>query len=114
MNLNSPERLKALVKEHQWSGGTLYLRKMTVLQWRDISKARKDYVSDETDEIGGFRWAALALSKQVCDESGALTCDSDDGREQFLGLSPEELQSLLLAAHEWSGVWRPQEEQKKS
>lgn len=114
MNLESPERLKAIIKPHECSLGTLYLRKLTIAEWRLLRKQREVIVKSEDDERDGFVWGALALSKQLCDEGGNRIYDTDEWRAKFTELSASEMGDLLLAATEWTGVVTREGEQKKS
>lgn len=115
MILDSPERIRAIVKPFPWNGQSLYLRKMTVAQWKDLLKLRAEKVRDENDEQGGFAWGAVALSKQLCDEFGQLIYDNDSARNQLEQLSADEMAGLLTAACVWSGVWsEPKETEKKT
>lgn len=105
MNLDTPERLKSLIKEHPWNGQTLRFRKLTIAKWKELVKAREAMVKDEGDEGGGFAWGALSLSQQLCDESGCLVCDTDEWRKRLASeLSANEMESLLTEAHTWSGI----------
>jgi hypothetical protein len=45
---------------------------------------------------------ALLLSKSICDESGALTLDSDEARQELANLDAQTLLELGAKAQEWS------------
>lgn len=116
MNLDSPERIRAHVKPHPWYGETIYLRRLSVEESRRLFKAREQMVRDEPvpegeaaisqwlstlrdDERDGWSWAALVLSKTLCDKNGALTHDTDEHRERLATkLNDEEIAELLTAA----------------
>ena len=113
MNLDSPERLKLLVKEHPFGGGKVWLRKLTIAKWRELVKARQEIVKSESDEKDGFTWGALSLSQQLCDADGKLVYDTDEWRQRLATeLSADEMAELLIAAHTWSGVAANQEQKK--
>lgn len=119
MNLNSPERLQALIQPYQFHGETLHLRKLPADVWRWLIDERIKIVKvgpdgEPTDERDGWDWSCLALSKQLCNAEGALTHDSDDQRACLKSLTVEEMRDMLTAAQKWSGVYREAEEQKKS
>lgn len=115
MIFDDPTRLKTLVKEYDFHGQKLYLRKLSVAEWRRLIALRAELVKADSDQKGGFAWGSHALSKQLCDEAGKLLCDSDEWRQKLeSNLSADEMEDLLLAAHEWSGVWSRADEQKKS
>jgi hypothetical protein len=45
---------------------------------------------------------ALLLSKAICDESGVVTLDSDEARQELANLDAETLLELGTAAQEWN------------
>lgn len=114
MNLDNPERLKSLVKAHDWFGEPVHFRKLSVAMWRELTDARKVDVKDETDEQGGVWWGAKVLSKCLCDPAGTLTFDCDERRRELEQLASDEMAGLLRVALTWSGLWKEEAEQKKS
>lgn len=116
MKLDSPERLKALVKPHVWHGDTLHFRKLSVAEWRRLSARRKEIVGSEDDAAGGLAWGALVLSKMLCDGDGKLTDDSDGSRLALEELANDEMFDLLKVGLVWSGIWaeKADADQKKS
>jgi hypothetical protein len=114
MNLDNPERLKSLVKSHDWYGEQVHFRKLSISKWRELTEARKLDVADENDEQGGVWWGAKVLSKCLCDPAGVLTFDSDEKRRELEQLASDEMAGLLRVALTWSGLWKEDVEQKKS
>jgi hypothetical protein len=110
MNLESLKaRNAANVKQVTVDGLTLHLRKLTAAAGMLVGKAFQaaGHIDPNGPEPSPEAYAeayALLLSKTVCDESGALTLDSDEGREELRKLDFRAAQELSLAAQEWSGL----------
>jgi hypothetical protein len=88
---------------------TLCLRKLTAADGMAVGKAFQ--AAGHTDPNGPeptteqFAVAyALLLSKTICDETGTLTLDSDEGRSELQKLDFQTAQQLGTKAQEWSGL----------
>jgi hypothetical protein len=87
-------------------GSALFLRKLTAAVGIAVGKAFQ--AAGHTDPDGPEPSAekqaeayALLLSKTVCDEAGALTLDSDEGRAQLMLLDLPTVQELGAEAQAW-------------
>ena len=87
-------------------GSALFLRNLTAAVGIAVGKAFQ--AAGHTDPDGPEpspekqeEAYALLLSKTVCDEAGALTLDSDEGRAQLRLLDFATVQELGLAAQDW-------------
>ena len=110
MNLESlKKRNAANVKPVQVADLSLHLRKLTAADGMAVGKAFQ--AAGHTDPNGPepsteqFTVAyALLLSKTICDETGTLTLDSDEGRAELAKLDFQTAQQLGKEAQEWSGL----------
>jgi hypothetical protein len=120
MNLENPERLKAIIKPHQWYGETLHFRKVSAETWRLLCK-RLAGLGAPLDELGHpikdadvLTWWGWVLGKHLCDETGQLTHESDDKQAELQKLAVDEITDLGQQACKWSGVAREPGEAKKN
>lgn len=108
MNL---ETLKAKINQTQsftWLGETVYLRKLGAAdgfalfgRLEDV-KAKTLSAEDDGRETADFY--ATLVSKCLCDESGTLTLDSDEGRTALKLVDYRELRAVGVQVMEFNGI----------
>jgi hypothetical protein len=99
MNLETLKQRNARATPIEWNGETIYLRKISardgaMLLSEITAKAKAVGDGQADDHAETIAYHAKVVSKAMCDASGTLTLDTDEGREALQSLAFEELVSL--------------------
>lgn len=85
-------RLENPIGKYDWRGETVFIKRLNASAWLTVQKLVS--ADADNDEQQGMDFYVQLLAMSLCDESGCVTCNNDEGRAALRELGLGDLKSL--------------------